>query len=371
MSTVTFECDLGGGVTYPVYVGEVLSKIDEYVGQIYEGDKVVIVIDEIIDRKYGEIIDSRLNEKYDLKKHVIKGGKDSKTISSVLKIFNILEDENFSRDSLMIGIGGGVIGDMAGFAASCWYRGMKLIHIPTTLLSAVDSCVGGKTAINLNNTVNAIGSYHHPVAILIDTKVIRALPSREISSGIGEVVKYAVIHSKVICDALEIKDYQEVVSEIDWFIIESLKNKEYFVRGDINEGHKRLYLNFGHTLGHAIEFATILDGEETLRHGEAVALGMLSIFRISVELGHLDEDKINWLKGILNKFNLPTSYSAGNLNIDREGLLDMCMALVVKDKKRKFDGLRLITLSEIREPSIHKTSDMELLRLGFNEVIND
>ena len=139
----------------------------------------------------------------------------------------------------------------------------------------------------------------------------------------------------------------------------------------INEGNKRLYLNFGHTLGHAIEFATTLDGEETLRHCEAVALGMLAIFRISVELGHLDKDKITWLEGILNKFNLPTSYSAGNLNIDRESLVDMCMALVVRDKKRKFDGLRLIILSEIREPYIHKTSDLELLRLGFNEVISD
>lgn len=371
MSTIGFECDLGGGVTYPVYVGEVLSRIDEYVGQIYEGTKVVVVVDEIIDRKYGEIIYPPLSNKYDLKKHIIKGGKDSKTISSVLKIFNVLEDENFSRDSLMIGIGGGVIGDMAGFAAGCWYRGMKLIHIPTTLLSAVDSCMGGKTAINLNNTVNAIGSYHHPVAILIDTNVIRVLPSREISSGIGEVVKYAVIHSEPISNALESKDYQEVLRDIDWFIIESLKNKEYFVRGDINEGNKRLYLNFGHTLGHAIEFATTLDGEETLRHGEAVALGMLAIFRISVELGHLDKDKITWLEGILNKFNLPTSYSARNLNIDRESLVDMCMALVVRDKKRKFDGLRLITLSEIREPYIHKTSDLELLRLGFNEVISD
>jgi len=371
MSTITFNCDLGGGVKYPIFVGDVLSKIDEYIGQIYEGNKVIIVIDEVIDLKYGEIIYPRLIQRYDIKKHVIKGGKDSKTMSSVLKIFNVLEDENFSRDSLMIGIGGGVIGDMAGFAASCWYRGMKLIHIPTTLLSAVDSCVGGKTAINLNNTVNAIGSYHHPVAILIDTKVIRALPSREISSGIGEVVKYAVIHSEPISDALEAKDYQEVLRDIDWFIVESLKNKEYFVRGDINEGHKRLYLNFGHTLGHAIEFATILDGEETLRHGEAVALGMLAIFRISAELGYIDECKITWLKAILSKFNLPTRYSAGNIDLDKESLLDECMALVIKDKKRKFDGLRLITMNEMRAPIIHKTNDMELLRLGFKEVISD
>ena len=370
MSNVMFECDLGG-VSYPIYAGDIFSNIDEYVARVYEGNQVLIVVDEVVDQMYGKIIYPLLKERFDLHIHVITGGKDSKTISSVLKIFNVLEDENFSRDSLMIGIGGGVIGDMAGFAAGCWYRGMKLIHIPTTLLSAVDSCVGGKTAINLNDTVNAIGSYHHPVEILIDTNIIRALPKREISSGMGEVIKYAIIHSEAICNALEKKDYQEVLSEIDWFIVESLKNKEHFVRGDINEGHKRLYLNFGHTLGHAIEFATILDGEETLRHGEAVALGMLAIFRISVELGYLDEGRVTWLKDILKKFNLPITYTASNLNMDKDSLLDVCMALVLKDKKRNFNGLRLIILTEDRVPTIHETNDMGLLRLGFKEIICD
>lgn len=370
MNDVMFECDLGG-VSYPIYAGDIFSNIDEYIEKVYKGNQVLIVIDEVVDQMYGETIYPRLKERFDVHTHVITGGKDSKTISSVLKIFNVLEDENFSRDSLMIGIGGGVIGDMAGFASGCWYRGMKLIHIPTTLLSAVDSCLGGKTAINLNDTVNAIGSYHHPIEILIDTNMIRALPNREISSGIGEVIKYAVIHSENIRDALEKKNYQEVLSDIDWFIIESLKNKEYFVRGDINEGHKRLYLNFGHTLGHAIEFATILDGEETLRHGEAVALGMLAIFRISVELGYLEESQIAWLKEILKKFNLPTNYKASNLEMNKDSLLDICMTLVLKDKKRKFDGLRLIILTKDRVPAIHETNDMELLRHGFKEIICD
>lgn len=370
MNNVMFECDLDG-VSYPIFAGDIFSNIDEYVARVYKGNQVLIVIDEVVDQMYGETIYPLLRERFDLNIHVITGGKDSKTISSILKIFNVLEDENFSRDSLMIGIGGGVIGDMAGFAAGCWYRGMKLIHIPTTLLSAVDSCLGGKTAINLNDTVNAIGSYYHPIEILIDTNVIRALPKREISSGIGEVIKYAVIHSETICDALEKKDYQDVLSEIDWFIVESLKNKEHFVRGDISEGHKRLYLNFGHTLGHAVEFATILDGEETLRHGEAVALGMLAMYRISVELGYLDESRIIWLKGILKKFSLPINYSAGNLDMDKDSLLDICMTLVLKDKKRNIDGLRLIILTEDRAPTIHETNNMELLRLGFQEIIYD
>lgn len=370
MSKAKFQCDLGG-VVYPVYAGDIFKNIDDYVSSVYQGKKVIVVVDEIVHLQYGNFIYPKMKEKYDLFIHIIKGGKESKTISSILKIFNILEDENFSRDSLMIGIGGGVIGDMAGFASSCWYRGMKLLHIPTTLLSAVDSCLGGKTAINLNDTVNAIGSYHHPVEILIDTNVIKTLPKREISSGMGEVIKYAVIHSKTICDFLEENNYQEILNNIDWLVIEALKNKEYFVRGDIKEGNKRLYLNFGHTLGHAIEFATVMDGEETLRHGEAVGLGMIAIFRISIELGYLDEKQIDWLQSLLHKFNLPTKYSANDISMDRESLLDLCMTLVFKDKKRNFERLRLIILTEERTPAIHETNDMKLLRRGFEEVICD
>ena len=301
MNNVMFECDLDG-VSYPIFAGDIFSNIDEYVARVYKGNQVLIVIDEVVDQMYGETIYPLLRERFDLNIHVITGGKDSKTISSILKIFNVLEDENFSRDSLMIGIGGGVIGDMAGFAAGCWYRGMKLIHIPTTLLSAVDSCLGGKTAINLNDTVNAIGSYYHPIEILIDTNVIRALPKREISSGIGEVIKYAVIHSETICDALEKKDYQDVLSEIDWFIVESLKNKEHFVRGDISEGHKRLYLNFGHTLGHAIESSLNYKG---ISHGEAVSIGMLFASAISVEKSDLKIDEFNLIENTLANFSLP------------------------------------------------------------------
>jgi len=370
MSAVTFDCDLGH-FNYPIHVGNVVKEIDHYVTQVFSGNKIIIVIDEYIDNKYGQSIYPHLQGKYQISKHIVRGGKESKTMSSVLKIFNSLDNENFSRDSLMIGIGGGVIGDMAGFAASCWYRGMKLMHIPTTLLSAVDSCVGGKTAINLGDTVNAIGSYYHPVSILIDTGIIGELPAREVSSGMGEVIKYAAMYSKTISDTLDKKSYTEVVSELSWIITESLKTKALFVHGDINEDNKRLYLNFGHTLGHAIEFATILDGDETLRHGEAVGLGMISIFRISEHLGYIKEDQILWLKNILRKFNLPITYSASSLNMSKASLLHECMSLVVKDKKRKFNTLRLVILTSIRVPTIYETNDMDLIKIGFEEVISE
>lgn len=370
MTATTYDVDLVEA-TYPVTVGPILSSLDKHIEAVYAGEKILIVIDDFIDKRYGAILYPSLAQKYDVTTHVIRGGKDSKTFSSVLEIFNVLEDGNFSRDSLLLGVGGGVVGDMAGFAASCWYRGMRLIHMPTTLLSAVDSCLGGKTAINLKSTVNAIGSYHHPISILIDTSIIRALPGREIRSGIGEIVKYAAISSEPIAKALEESSASEVLQNIDWFILESLKIKESFVLGDINEGNKRLHLNFGHTLGHAIEFGTILNGEETLRHGEAVALGMVAIFRISVSLGYLSEHKVQWLKGILNKFGLPISYSAKSINMEAKELLEVCMSLVVKDKKRLVDGLRLIILHDIRKPFIYKTNDLDLLEVGFREIIDE
>lgn len=365
-----FNCNLGS-VEYPVYIGNVLEDLDSLVANVYQGSKIFLLIDQVIDSRYGSIIYPQLEQKYIVHKHVLKGGKDSKTIASALEILNELNNKNFSRDSLIIGIGGGVIGDMNGFVASCWYRGMKMLHIPTTLLSAVDSCVGGKTAINLGDTVNAIGSYYHPISILIDLKILEDLPERELASGMAEVVKYAAIHSKKLHSLLDKISFDEIQDHLDFIIRESLQTKTVFVRGDITEAGRRLYLNFGHTLGHAVEFATVLDGIETLRHGEAVSLGMVSIFKISQTLGYISEKDVSWIKNLLTKFNLPICYSAEKLNSSRKEVINDCMKLVVKDKKRKFDVLRLIVLNSIGEPIIMETNDMALLQLGFEEIIHD
>ena len=167
--------------------------------------------------------------------------------------------------------------------------------MPTTLLSAVDSCLGGKTAINFRHTVNAIGTYHHPTSILVDTNLLSTLPKREISSGFGEIVKYSVLGSNEITNILE-KGKASSLENLGKLIGLCLKRKEKFVRGDIKESSNRLFLNFGHTIGHAIEFSTIFNGAETLRHGEGVALGMVAIFKICINLGMLADQICNGLR---------------------------------------------------------------------------
>ena len=179
-----------------------------------------------------------------------------------MRVFADLYKKNVSRETTIIAVGGGVIGDLAGFIASCWYRGVNLIHIPTTLLAAVDSCVGRKTAINFRNTVNAVGTYHHPVSILIDTDLLNSLPDREIASGFGEIIKYSTLGANQITKILE-EGRDKSLQQLSKLISLCLKEKEKLVRGDVKESSNRLFLNFGHTIGHAIEFSTFFNGTET------------------------------------------------------------------------------------------------------------
>ena len=189
---IDFKIDLGS-VNYPVKIdNNILDNLDNHINKIRPSGSIVILIDDRVARLREKLLNEwRNGDRYHI--YVVPGGKNSKSFYSILKIFEYLDLNNVSRDSTIVAIGGGVIGDLGGFIASCWYRGIALIHVPTTLLSAVDSCVGGKTAVNFRSTVNAVGTYHHPCAIFIDLDVMYALPVREIKSGFGEIIKYACI----------------------------------------------------------------------------------------------------------------------------------------------------------------------------------
>jgi 3-dehydroquinate synthase len=362
-----FKIDLGSE-KYFVDIGEeIFANLNNYLIQYKPGGEVVFIVDEYIQKNYFSI-NSLIWKNRDYYFYVLPGKKNNKTFYAALKVFEYLEDNNISRDATVVAVGGGVVGDLAGFVASCWYRGVDLIHIPTTLLSAVDSCVGGKTAINFRNTVNAIGSYHHPKAILIDTKILLELPPREISSGFGEIIKYGMLGCTEITEILLDVNFDSS-KRIAELVELSLKEKERFVNGDIKESSNRLYLNFGHTIGHSIEFSTIFNGEETLRHGEGVGLGMIAIFRIGIKLGYLSEKDLELLKDLLLKLKLPISFRASQVGIKRESLVERVVSLCFKDKKRTKNDLRLILLDGIGKPFIYKTSDRGLISLGVEEVI--
>ena len=362
-----FNIDLGS-VKYPVRISDdIFKNLENYLLKANPLGTFVFIVDEFIYENYF-LKNASIFEKECFFFYIVSGKKNNKSFYSALKVFEYLDFKNISRDSTIIAVGGGVVGDLAGFVSSCWYRGVDLIHIPTTLLSAVDSCLGGKTAINFRDTVNAVGSYHHPKEILIDTQILLALPSREISSGFGEIIKYGMIGCERIVSILQNKDF-ELSASLDELIELSLKEKERFVKDDIKETSNRLFLNFGHTIGHAIEFSTIFNGEETLRHGEGVGLGMLAIFRIAIELNYLVEDDLKLLRSLLSKFSLPVSYSATSLGLSRDALVDRVVSLCLKDKKRVKSDLRLILLEGIGNPVIYKTSDEELIAKGIREVI--
>ncbi|NVK02948.1 MAG: 3-dehydroquinate synthase [Oceanospirillaceae bacterium] len=357
------------GVTeYPVIIDSgMLDDFDKMFNYIGQNKPLYFIVDSFIERNYQFRAASR---KYNFSVYVLDGGKNNKNFNSAMKIFQDLDDKNISRDVAIVAVGGGVVGDLSGFIASCWYRGVELISIPTTLLSAVDSCLGGKTAINFRNTVNAIGSYHHPKMILIDTKVINSLPKREISSGYGEIIKYGMIGSEGIREKL-MQLNVDCTTDLEELICLSLKQKEAYVCGDVSEQSNRLFLNFGHTIGHAIEFSTVYEGEEVLRHGEGVALGMLAIFRICIHLEYLNEEDISTLRAIIEKLGLPVAFSASSIGMSRDALIDSITSLAFKDKKRTSKNLRLVILDKIGSPTLYETKDEELIKLGVAEVITE
>jgi len=360
--------NLGNSIEYPVLIdGNIVKNLQYHLKEHNIEGELYFIIDQYIFDKYKDLFFDKYNG-YSANYKIVPAKKNNKTFFSALQIFADLDRKNISRDTTIIAVGGGVIGDLAGFVASCWYRGVNLIHIPTTLLAAVDSCVGGKTAINFRRTVNAIGTYHHPKCIFIDTALLKELPLREIRSGLGEIIKYAAIGG---CEIKNLIDKSKCIEDlnIESLIAYSLTEKERYVRNDIGESANRLFLNFGHTIGHAIEFATFYDGEETLRHGEGVALGMVAIFRICISLNLLKENDLTWLKGTLDKIGLPCSFSANKVGMSAMDLQDRINSLCFKDKKRTSDFLRLVLLNGVGSPMIYKTNDSELISLGIREVI--
>ena len=305
----------------------------------------------------------------------IAARKESKTAFSLMKILSRLEAVNFPRSGTIIAIGGGVIGDVCGLAASLWYRGCNLIHVPTTLLAAVDSCVGGKTALNFGNTINAIGTYYHPTKIIISSELLKCLPEREISSGMAEVIKYTIIGNSELLNLINDIEFSDLRNDkILQSIIElSLKQKALYVTDDIQEAGKRLFLNLGHTIGHALEISSIYNGQEQLRHGEGVALGLIAISHISQKLRKLDQSALDRIYKLVEKFKLPTYLKpSSNFDFDHAKFTEKCVAASFRDKKRTKSNLRLILpIANAEKCEIYESSSYELIKYGVRAVVRE
>ena len=362
------------GVTrYPLLLGDSGNKATcQLIKKKYSGKRVLIISDAIVWSQFGATLLSSIGDACTVDTYQLPGGKQNKTVVTVLEILARMEKSNFSRDSLVLGLGGGVVGDIAGFVASLWYRGCDLVHVPTTMLSMVDSCLGGKTAINFRDTINGLGTYHHPKAIVIGSDFISSLPARERSSGFGEIIKYAFLGSAEVHQALNRFDMGELTKdplEMATLIADSLLCKSAFVKGDVYEGSQRLALNFGHTLGHALEMATLFEGQESLRHGEGVALGMRAIIEIGIKYYNTNTTLLNSLNIWCDKFALPKTFDSSRCKMTPEELTELCVRLIWKDKKRQHDGLRLVVVSDFGKWHIEKTNDIEILTYGYSKII--
>ena len=363
-------------LSYRVHLGYgVLAELPLHLKALGRNRKVVLIYDTYFETSVvSGLLNTLEQQGFYVTSHGMDAGKGNKTIHEALKVYALLEEENIPRDAVLIALGGGVVGDLAGFIASTWLRGMKLIHVPTTLLAMVDSCIGGKTGINFRNTINAIGSYHHPAFVLMDLDFINSLSLRDYRSGLAEVIKCALINDKELFVYLDQQRDRILAREeecVVHFIRRAIQIKIEHVNGDVREGGKRLLLNYGHTLGHAIEMSTNKNGQEQLRHGEGVAIGMIAVAFLAERHLQIAQEVQLEIECLLVSYGLPTTVSATALGLNPKMLYDKCLRTVLKDKKRINDGLRLILANSIGHASVYEGVPFSLVEEAFRRVLRD
>jgi len=363
-------------VEYDVYIARDLQKnIARHLGEVTRNKKVLIVTDDYFEHRYAKKLKIALEEYgFNTQVYVMPGGKRSKSFNEVLKIYGVLETADYARDSTLIALGGGVIGDLAGFVASTWYRGMNMLHVPTTLMGMVDSSIGGKVAINFRSTINAVGNYHHPIANYMDINHIDELPERDYISGLAEVVKCGLIADTELLSYLKVNHKKILAREADHLvhcIKRAIEIKVDHVKNDVKEGGKRLLLNYGHTLGHAIEMATHTEQGETFRHGEGVSLGISAVLTLAEEHIEFSSSDSNYVRSLLQLLKLPICFSASKLGFTRSSLITKCMRLMLKDKKRKDNNLRFILVDELGHANTYVGLDENKIYSAFQSVIKE
>jgi len=322
-----------GARGYPIWIGAgLLAEPARWRGAL-RGRHVLVVTNQTVAPLYLERVQAGLDG-LDHAALVLPDGEAHKTLASAGRVLEALAALGASRDAAVVALGGGVVGDLAGFAAACWMRGIDFVQMPTTLLAMVDSSVGGKTGVNLPAGKNLVGAFHQPRAVVADTATLATLPEREYRAGLAEVVKYGAIGDAAFFAWLEAQAgalAAREVATLDAAIAASCRHKAGVVARDEHEHGERALLNFGHTFGHALEAEA---GYGTLLHGEAVAIGMALAARLSADLGRAPRADAERLERLLGALGLPVAPPAG----DPARLLER-MRL---DKKNLSGRLRLI-----------------------------
>ena len=348
-----------GERSYPICIGHDLLQQGELITQHIPGNSALVVTNETVAPLYLEAVEKALTG-IRFKSLVLPDGEEHKNLNILNKIYDCLLENRFDRNTTLIALGGGVIGDITGFAAASYQRGVHLVQIPTTLLSQVDSSVGGKTAVNHPMGKNMIGAFYQPKAVIADTNTLNTLEDRQLSSGIAEVIKYGLIRDPEFLTWIE-ENMDKLLDRdpeaLAYAIERSCQNKAEVVAADERESGQRALLNLGHTFGHAIEAGM---GYGVWLHGEAVATGMIMAARLSQKLGWINSEDVDRVIDIIERANLPVR-APEKMDADR------FLELMSVDKKVSDGVLKLVLYKSIGQAIITTDYTEDALKEAINE----
>jgi 3-dehydroquinate synthase len=342
-----------GSRSYPIFIGAGAMRLEEAIDQVIPARDVLVITNTTVGPLYSPALTQALAPRRCLEVS-LPDGEVHKTLANVSRMLDVLVANRFARDSCVVALGGGVVGDMAGFAAACYQRGIAFVQVPTTLLAQVDSSVGGKTGVNHPGGKNLIGAFHQPAAVFADTETLATLPDRELRAGLAEVIKYGLIVDRPFFDWLEANAARLLARDTD-ALIHAIKRsceiKAEIVARDEREQGDRALLNLGHTFGHAIESAT---NYSTWLHGEAVGAGMLLAADMSQRLGWVSAADVERVEHVLRLFGLRTDVS--------ELTADTLAEKMKIDKKVAAGRIRLVLLKTIGKSVVTGDYDDAALR---------
>ena len=344
--------------TYEVIVSKgILNDCGNYISNLEIGNKCAIISDSNVAPLYAsKVSESLANNNIKSELIVVDAGESSKSLESVEKICRKMIKTGHDRHVFVIALGGGVIGDLAGLVASVFYRGVPFIQIPTTIVSQVDSAVGGKTGVNTPEGKNLIGSFYHPKIVITDTLTLSSLPEREFNEGFAEVIKHAAIRDKSMFeDIMSVEGYEN----LDELILRNVEIKARIVEQDEKElSGLRAHLNYGHTIGHAIETA---GGYGKFLHGEAISLGLIAANKISSQKSNLLDSENEIIIKALKKFNLPTQLDN---SVSTQSLID----IMKSDKKFKNGKIRFVILNKLGEAELSEDVSEDDISLAIEAL---
>jgi 3-dehydroquinate synthase len=348
-----------GESAYEILIGRAL--LDEVALALGDKAKKVLIVHPVALTQSAEQLRERLVAAgYEAILAGVPDTEEAKRVEVAAFCWQILGKSDFTRSDAVIGFGGGSTTDLAGFVAATWLRGVPLIQIPTTLLGMVDAAIGGKTGINTAEGKNLVGVFHAPSKVIVDLDTLATLPKNEILAGFGEVVKYGFIADERILETIE-ADLAAATdintAEFREIIERSIAIKARVVSEDFKESGLREMLNYGHTLGHAIE----LNERYQWRHGAAISVGMMFVAELARLAGRLDDASVERHRSILTAIGLPTKYGAGEF--------DKLLAAMQRDKKSRAGQLRFVVLDAIAKPTIMNSPTPEMLHAAYQEIV--